>query len=115
MGVSDGLSPPGLRAQRLFMVDPPAGSPLAGSAAVGIGRVRASDAGDPLLTNVSLQDVHVARSQDLSASRFGRALITSVQTPLVLVREDPFRQVLVGFDIPDSGFPLRDGFPGLVM
>jgi len=96
MTVFDRFSPPALPEAPFIMVDPPAGSALAGGAAVGIGRVRASDAGDPLLTNVSLQDVHVARSQDLRASSFGRALITSVQTPLVLVRDEPYRQALIG-------------------
>jgi len=114
MTVFDRFSPPALPDSPFVMVDPPSGSPLAGGKAVGIGRVRASDAGDPLLTNVTLQDVRVARSQDMSASRFGRALITSVQTPLVLVRDEPFRQVLVGFDVHDSDFPLRIGFPILV-
>ncbi len=114
MTVFDRFSPATLPNAPFVLVDPPAGSQLAGAAAVGIGRVRASDAGDPLLTNVSLQDVHVARSQDLNTSRFGRALITSVQTPLVLVRDQPFRQVLVGFDIHDSDFPLRIGFPILI-
>jgi Ca-activated chloride channel family protein len=114
MTVFDRFSPPALPDSPFLMLDPPAGSPLAGGAAIGIGRVRGSDAGDPLLANVSLQDVHVARSQDLSASTFGRTLITSVQTPLVLVREEPFRQVLVGFDIHESDFPLRIGFPILV-
>jgi hypothetical protein len=114
MAVFDRFSPPALPDAPIVMVDPPAGSPLAGGAAVGIGRVRAADAGDPLLTNVSLQDVHVARSQDLGASTFGRALITSVQTPLVLVRDEPFRQALFGFDIHESDFPLRIGFPILV-
>jgi hypothetical protein len=56
----------------------------------------------------------VARSQDLTASTFGRPLITSLQTPLVLVRDEPFRQVVVGFDIHDSDLPLRIGFPILV-
>ncbi len=114
MTVFDRFSPPALPDAPFVMVDPPPGSPLAGGPGVGIGRVRASDAGDPLLTNVSLQDVHVARSQDLSRSTFGRALITSVQTPLVLVRDEPFRQVLFGFDIHDSDFALRIGFPVLM-
>lgn len=114
MTVFDRFSPAALPDAPFLMFDPPAGSQLAGAAAVGIGRVRAADAGDPLLTNVSLQDVHVARSQDLNTSRFGRALITSVQTPLVLVRDQPFRQVLVGFDVHDSDFPLRIGFPILI-
>ena len=114
MTVFDRFSPASLPDAPFIMFDPPAGSPLAGGAAVGIGRVRASDAGDPLLTNVSLQDVHIARSQDMSSSRFGRALVTSVQTPLILVRDVPFRQVLAGFDVHESDFPLRIGFPILV-
>ena len=114
MTVFDRFSPPVLPDAPFIMVDPPSGSPLAGGSAVGIGRIRANDAGDPLLTNVSLQDVHIARSQDLTSTTFGRALITSVQTPLVLVREQPFRQALFGFDVHDSDFPLRIGFPILV-
>lgn len=114
MTVFDRFAPSPLPTGPFIMVDPPAGSSLAGGAAVGIGRVRASDAGDPLLANVSLQDVHVARSQDLSASTFGRALVTSVQTPLILVRDEPYRQALFGFDIHDSDFPLRIGFPILI-
>lgn len=114
MTVFDRFSPPALPDAPFIVIDPPSGSRLAGGSPVGIGRVRASDAGDPLLNNVSLQDVHVARSQDLTTSTFGRPLITSVQTPLVLVRDEPFRQVLVGFDIHDSDFPLRIGFPILI-
>ena len=114
MTVFDRYSPSAMPDAPFVMVDPPAGSPLAGGAQVGIGRVRASDAGDPLLNNVSLQDVHIAKSQDMRASTFGRALITSLQTPLVLVRDAPFRQVLVGFDIHDSDLPLRIGFPVLM-
>ncbi len=114
MTVFDRFSPRVLPEAPFIMVDPPPGSPLAGGSAVGIGRVRAIDAGDPLLTNVSLQDVHIARSQVLTSTTFGRALITSVQTPLVLVREQPFRQALFGFDVHDSDFPLRIGFPILI-
>ena len=114
MTVFDRFSPKTLPDGPFIMVDPPAGSTLAGGVAIGIGRVRASDAGDPLLTNVSLQDVHIARSQDMSGSKFGRALLTSVQTPLVLVRDEPFRQALFGFDVHESDFPLRIGFPILV-
>ena len=112
--VFDRYSPPLLPDGPFVMVDPPAGSPLAGGQPVGIGRVRAVDAGDPLLANVDLQDVHVARSQDLGRSTFGRPLISSLQTPLVLVRDEPFRQVLVGFDLHESDLPLRIAFPILV-
>ena len=112
--VFDQFSPAVLPDGPFVMVDPPAGSALAGGQPVGIGRVRAVDAGDPLLANVDLQDVHIARSQDLRASTFGRPLISSLQTPLVLLRDEPFRQVLVGFDLHASDLPLRIAFPILV-
>ena len=112
--VFDRFLPPALPDGPMIAIDPPAKSALAGGAAIGIGRVRASDAGDPLLANVDLQDVHVARSQDLRGSTFGRALLVSLQTPLVLVREEPYRQALFGFDLHESDLPLRIAFPILV-
>src|SRR6202022_1259895 len=66
------------------------------------------------LTKGDLQDGPTPRSQDLNASKFGRTLITSLQTPLVLVRDEPFRQTLFGFDLHDSDLPLRVAFPILV-
>ena len=114
MSVFDRFSPPTLPNGPFISIDPPAGSPLAGGAATGVGRVRATDAGDPLLTNVDLNDVHIARSQDLRNNTFGRPIITSLQTPLVLVRDEPFRQVLFGFDLHESDLPLRIAFPILV-
>jgi Ca-activated chloride channel family protein len=114
MSIFDRFSPPTLPNGPFIMIDPPAGSPLAGGPAIGVGRVRATDAGDPLLTNVDLNDVHIARSQDLRSDTFGRTLITSLQTPLVLVRDEPFRQALFGFDLHESDLPLRIAFPILV-
>ncbi|MDQ6710424.1 MAG: VWA domain-containing protein [Candidatus Dormibacteraeota bacterium] len=114
MTIFDRFAPPELPVSPLIAIDPPAGTALAGGAAIGIGRVRASDAGDPLLANVDLQDVHVARSQDLRTSTFGRALVTSLQTPLLLVREEPYRQALFGFDLHESDLPLRIAFPILM-
>src|ERR1700680_367453 len=52
-GLAPGL-PPTLPNGPFISIDPPPGSPLAGGAAIGVGRVRATDAGDPLLTNVDL-------------------------------------------------------------
>lgn len=114
MSIFDRFSPHALPDGPLVMLDPPPNTALAGGPAIGIGRTRATDAGDPLLTNVDLRDVHIARSQDLRASTFGRPLITSLQTPLVLVRDEPFRQVLFGFDLHESDLPLRIAFPILV-
>jgi Ca-activated chloride channel homolog len=114
MQVFDRFLPPVLPDGPTMVLDPPAGSSLAGGSAIGIGRVRAADAGDPLLANVDLQDVHIARSEDLRQSGFGRPLLTSAQTPLLLVREEPFRQVLAGFDLHESDLPLRIAFPILM-
>lgn len=114
MTVYDRYLPPLLPDGPSIIVDPPAGSSLAGGSPIGIGRVRAADAADPLLLNVDLQDVHVARSEDLRTSTFGRPLITSLQTPLVLVRDEPYRQVLFGFDLHESDLPLRIAFPILM-
>lgn len=114
MTVFDRFIPAALPDGPSLIVDPPAGSSLAGGTAIGIGRVHAADAADPLLSNVDLQDVHVARSEDLRTSSFGRPLITSAQTPLVLVRDEPFRQALFGFDLHDSDLPLRVAFPILI-
>jgi VWA domain-containing protein/aerotolerance regulator-like protein len=114
MTVFDQFSPPALPTGPVMVVGPPTGSALGGGQPLGVGRVRASDAGDPLLANVDLQDVHIARSQDLRTSAFGRPLITSLQTPLLLVRDEPFRQVLFGFDLHQSDLPLRIAFPILL-
>ncbi|HEX3630000.1 MAG TPA: VWA domain-containing protein [Candidatus Dormibacteraeota bacterium] len=114
MTVFDRFMPTTLPDGPSLIIDPPAGSSVAGGPALGIGRVRAADAADPLLANVDLQDVHVARSQDLGKSTFGRPLITSLQTPLVLVRDQPFRQALFGFDLHESDLPLRIAFPILL-
>src|SRR5207237_690269 len=114
MTVFDRFLPATIPDGPLLVIDPPAGSTLAGGTALGIGRVRAADAGDPLLANVDLQDVHVGRSQDLRVSTFGRPLITSLQTPLVLVHDEPFRQALFGFDLHESDLPLRIAFPIMV-
>jgi hypothetical protein len=114
MTVFDRFTPPSMPEGPSLIIDPPAGSSLAGTSPIGIGRVRAADAADPLLANVDLQDVHVARSQDLRKSTFGRALVASLQTPLVLVRDEPVRQALFGFDLHESDLPLRVAFPVLV-
>jgi Ca-activated chloride channel homolog len=114
MSVYDRFLPASLPDGPRIIVDPPAGSALAGGAPVGIGRVRAADVSDALLAHVDLQDVHVARAEDLRSSTFGRTLVSSAQTPLILVRDQPFRQVLVGFDLHESDLPLRVAFPILV-
>ena len=112
--VFDRFLPSALPNAPLFVVDPPTGTaalPVGGTFSPGTLRPAGPD---PLLADVSLADVHVAASRDLSRAGFGRALVTSQGGPLMLLREEPSRGVLVGFDLHDSDLPLRAAFPILV-
>ncbi|MEA2682013.1 MAG: hypothetical protein QOK05_341 [Chloroflexota bacterium] len=112
--VFDGLVPAVQPATPSWYLNPPLGKFGAGKQA-GVGRPRASRPDDPLMRDVDLREVHIARSADLRTSTFGgRALIESDGGPLVLVRDEPTRAVLFGFDLHSSDLPLRTGFPVLV-
>jgi hypothetical protein len=92
-----------------LLIDPPeAGGAMAP------GRLAPTVAGDPLLADVDLSNVHVARAEDLRRSTFGRTVIGSVTGPLLMVQDAPTRGALLGFDLHDSDFPLRASFPILV-
>jgi hypothetical protein len=79
------------------------------------GRVHASVPDDPLLQDVELRDVHIARSRDLKGNTFGgRPLMETDATAVALIRDDVPRSVLFAFDLHDSDLPLRTGFPILV-
>jgi len=112
--VFDRFLPSALPSAPLFVVGPPtstAAVPVGGTFTPGTLRPAGPD---PLLADVSLADVHVAASRDLSRAGFGRGLVTSQGGPVVLLREEPSRGVLVGFDLHDSDLPLRAAFPILV-
>ena len=112
--VFDGMVPDHPPATPSWYLNPPDGKFGAG-AKVGVGRPRASGANDPLLRDVDLREVHVARAADLRHSTFGgRALLETDAGPLVLVRDEPSRAVLFGFDLHASDLPLRTAFPILV-
>jgi len=112
--VFDGIVPDRPPATPAWYLNPPEGRFGAGPKG-GVGHPRASSADDPLLRDVDLREVHVARSADLRHSTFGgRALLETDSGPLVLVRDEPSRAVLFGFDIHASDLPLRTAFPVLV-
>ena len=115
MYVFDGFVPASLPSQPYWVVGPPAANTSLGVGdAVAPGHARPATAGDPLLRNVDLSDVHVARTRDLRGSSFGRAVIDSAAGPLLLVRDASPRAALLGFDVHDSDLPLRTAFPLLV-
>jgi len=114
MYVFDGFAPSPVPSTPAWFVNPPQGTFGVG-AATGVGLLRAGQAEDPLLQDVDLRDVHVARSADLGHNSFGgRVLLDSAAGPMALVRESPTRAVLVGFDLHSSDLPLRTAFPILV-
>ncbi|MFN2463034.1 MAG: VWA domain-containing protein [Candidatus Dormibacteria bacterium] len=112
--VFDGIVPSPLPATPTWYLNPPAGGFGAGPL-VPVGRPRAAAADDPLMRDVDLREVHVARSADLRHNTFGgRTLVEADSGPLVLVRDEPSRAVLFGFDLHSSDLPLRTAFPVLV-
>ncbi|HEV3232673.1 MAG TPA: VWA domain-containing protein, partial [Candidatus Dormibacteraeota bacterium] len=112
--VFDGFLPADLPPAPVWVVDPPAGR-LGAGAMVAPGRVRATDPSDPLLQDVDLRDVHVARAHDLRATTFGgRSVLEGDAGPLLLVRDVPTPAALLAFDLHDADLPLRAAFPLLV-
>lgn len=70
---------------------------------------------DPLLSDVPLSDVHVSRARRLDAPGWANVVLTSPETPLLLVGEQSGRRVgILGFDIHQSDLPLQPGFPVLI-
>lgn len=112
--IFDTFLPRPLPPQPFWLLNPPEDARLQVGGFYSPGRVRPATVSDPLLAGIDLRDVHVARARDLRGARFGRALIESDQGPLVLVRDEPVRAVLTGFELHESDLPLRAAFPLLV-
>lgn len=111
--VFDGVAPPSAPTTPYWVVNPPAGT-LGSGAEVAAGAPRPAGPDDPLLTDVDLSQVHIARTHDLRSSPAGRSVIESVGGPLLTVSDAPPRHAVLGFDLHDSDLPLRTAFPVLV-
>jgi hypothetical protein len=112
--IFDTFLPRLLPTQPFWLLNPPEDARLQVGGFYSPGRVRPATVADPLLAGIDLRDVHVARARDLRGAHFGRALIETDLGPLVLVREEPVRAVLSGFELHESDLPLRAAFPLLV-
>ncbi|HEU5001293.1 MAG TPA: BatA and WFA domain-containing protein [Actinomycetota bacterium] len=114
--VFDQFTPPTLPAAPVLLVDPPSGAAGAMGNAFSPGPLEPAGP-NPLLTGLTLSDVHVAAAHDLTKSGFGQPLITSPGGPVVELRQPPAapaRGVLIGFDLHESDLPLRTAFPVLI-
>lgn len=75
----------------------------------------ATHQGDALLADVPLAAVHISRSRRLDPPGWADVVLSSPETPLLLVGEQAGRRIgVVGFDIHQSDLPLQPGFPVLV-
>ncbi|MHB8507424.1 MAG: VWA domain-containing protein [Candidatus Dormibacteria bacterium] len=112
--IFDGMVPPVLPAVPYWLLNPPVTAALGVADFTTPGRVRASNPGDPLLADLDLRGVHVARARDLRTSSFGTPLLEGDAGPLMLQRQAPVRALLSSFDLHESDLPLRPAFPILV-
>ena len=112
--VLDGYLPASLPNGPLLIAAPPKDARLGTGDFVNPGALRAALPGDPLLSDVDLSDVHVARTRTLGSSTFGRAVIDSAAGPVLMARDGTPRQALFAFDLHESDLPLRPAFPLLI-
>ena len=116
--VLDGFVPPVLpTGSNVLLLHPPLNNGLVGASAgdVSISNVAAVRQDDPLLTDVPLSGVHISRARHLDSPGWADVVLTSPETPLLLVGEQAGRRIgIFGFDVHQSDLPLQPGFPVLV-
>jgi Mg-chelatase subunit ChlD len=115
--VLDGFAPPSLPAGAsvLLLHPPPNNGLLTAGADIAVSGVSAARQSDPLLANVPLAGTHVSQSRRLTAPPWADPVLTSPETPLLLVGEQDGRRIgVLGFDVHQSDLPLQPGFPVLM-
>ncbi|OPZ82001.1 MAG: hypothetical protein BWY76_02846 [bacterium ADurb.Bin429] len=66
----------------------------------------------PVLEHVDLSGLYISQALTLSPTGGARALIETADGPIALVEEKPGRRLIyLGWEMHDSDFPLRVGFP----
>ncbi|MBV9577807.1 MAG: VWA domain-containing protein, partial [Chloroflexi bacterium] len=115
--VLDGFVPPSLPAGAsvLLLHPPPDNGLLTVGTDTNVSAISAARQADPLLGDVSLDGTHISQSRRLSPPSWADTVLTSPETPLLLVGEQSGRRIgVVGFDVHQSDFPLLPGFPVLM-
>src|SRR5712691_9715036 len=105
--------PPG---SSVLLLHPPANNGFLGVGPdVNVSTPSAARQGDALLADVPLGSVHVSRSRRLDPPGWADVVVSSPETPLLLVGQQQGRRVgVLGFDVHQSDLPLQPGFPVLV-
>jgi len=113
--VFDGFLPPGKLQEPALLINPPVGEgPVPVGASIDPGSVLPGDVRDPLLSHVSLKEVHVQSAATVKPPTGWRTVISAAAGPLMLVKEDEPRDALLTFDLHHSDLPLQAAFPILV-
>jgi Ca-activated chloride channel homolog len=115
--VFDGFLPDVLPdAGGLFLIHPPPGSTLVRTRGeVLVSRLSPAREGHPLLNDVPLAGVHVARARLIEVPPWADTILESPETPLLLVGEATnHRTAVLAFDIHQSDLPLQPAFPILM-
>ena len=115
--VLDGFVPPALpTGTSVLLLHPPANNGLLTVGQdVPISGVSPARQDDPLLADVPVAGVHVSRARRLEPPGWADVVLSSPQTPLLLVGQESGRRIgVVGFDVHQSDLPLQPGFPVLM-
>src|SRR5579864_5079438 len=115
--VLDGFVPPSLPAgASVLLLHPPADNGwLTVGSDVSVSSVSAARPGDPLLQDVPLDGTHISHSRYMTAPAWADPVLSSPETPLLLVGEQGGRRLgVLGFDVHQSDLPLQPGFPVLM-
>ena len=100
----------------LFLIHPPPGSTLVRTRGeVLVSRLSPARERHPLLDDVPLAGVHVARARLIEVPPWADTILESPETPLLLVGEAAsHRTAVLAFDIHQSDMPLQPAFPILI-
>lgn len=115
--VLDGFVPPALPGgASVLLLHPPLDNGLVNASPdVNVSTVSASRDADPLLADVPLDGVHISLSRRLATPPWADTVLTSPETPLLMVGEQQGRRMgILGFDVHQSDLPLQPGFPVLM-
>ena len=116
--VFDGFVPTTMPSGGLFFVNPPSGSYMFGKSGqvIGVSHINVGSDSAHLLQDVDLSSIHVLHvSHQLTPAPWAQAVITTLETPLLLAGETNDRRVAVlGFDLHASDLPLQPSFPILI-
>jgi Mg-chelatase subunit ChlD len=115
--VLDGFVPPVLPSgASVLLLHPPLNNGyLTVGSDISVSTIAAARRDDPLLQDVPLDAAHVSHSRYMTAPSWADTVISSPETPLLLVGERDGRRIgVLGFDVHQSDLPLQPGFPVLM-